>query len=206
VTAPTVARRRYDSTLRKERAEQTRQRIVTAGAELLRRSSIRDWGALTIRAVAERAGVHERTVYRHFPNERALRDAVMQQLESEAGVDLERMRLGDVAGAAARVLRFVSLYPSEPRPPLDATLAATNQRRHRALLAAVEEHTPGWTDGERALPAAMLDALWSVGTYERLVGEWNLDSEDAIRAITWVIEVVEEAVRDERRPAARSRT
>jgi AcrR family transcriptional regulator len=206
VTAPTAARRRYDSTLRKERAEQTRQRIVSAGAELLRGSSIRDWGALTIRAVAERAGVHERTVYRHFPNERALRDAVMQQLESEAGVDLERMQLGDVAGAATRVLRFVSLYPSEPRPPLDPTLAETNQRRHRALLAAVEEHTPEWTAGERALPAAMLDALWAVGTYERLVGEWNLESEDAIRAIAWVIEIVEEAVRGGRRPAARSST
>ena len=46
----------------------------------------------------------------------------------------------------------------------------------------------------------MLDALWAVGTYERLVGEWDLDSEEAIRAITWAIEIVEQAVRDGRRP------
>lgn len=204
MTAPTAARRRYDSTLRKERAEQTRLRIVTAGAELLRGSSIRDWGALTTRAVAQRAGVHERTVYRHFPNERALRDAVMHQLESEAGVDLERMQLGDIADATARVLRFVSSYPCEPRPALDPTLADTNRRRHVALLAAVGEHTPRWTAADRALAASMLDALWAVGTYERLVGEWDLDSEEAIRAITWVIEIVEQAVRDGRRPPARS--
>src|SRR5690606_23228727 len=58
--------RRYDSALRRERALATRARIVTAGCELLQASSLRDWRGVTIRAVAERAGVNERTVYRHF--------------------------------------------------------------------------------------------------------------------------------------------
>ena len=66
-------RRRYDSTRRREQAAETRGRIVTAGTELLQATSIRDWRALTIRAVAERAGVNERTVYRHFGGEQAKR-------------------------------------------------------------------------------------------------------------------------------------
>ena len=201
LTAPPVsARRRYDSTLRRERAAETRARIVAAGAELLRGSSIRDWRALTMRAVAERAGVNERTVYRHFANERALRDAVMQRCEEEAGVDLSDMALGDIADVAARVLRFVSAYPIEPRPPLDPTLAATNERRHDALLAAVAGDSPRWSATDREVAAAMFDALWAVDNYERLVGEWGLDAEQAIRGMTWVIELVAEAVRDGRRP------
>src|SRR5207302_3840377 len=92
--APT--RRRYDNTLRRERAGQTRDRIVGAGAELLHESSIRDWRALTIRAVADRAGVNERTVFRHFANERALRDAVMQRLEQQAGIDLTQLGLDGI--------------------------------------------------------------------------------------------------------------
>ena len=96
-------RRRYDSTLRRERATQTREDIVAAGADLLHGSSIRDWQALTIRAVAERAGVHERTVYRHFGNERSLRDAVMRRLEQDAGIDLAQMRLEDIADVTARI-------------------------------------------------------------------------------------------------------
>lgn len=199
-TKPAPARRRYDNTLRRERAKQTRTRVVAAGAELLQTSSIRDWDALTIRAVAERAGVNERTVYRHFANERTLRNAVMQHLEVLAGVDLDRMRLDDVGDIAARVLRFVSSYPMEPRPALEPTLAATNQRQHDALLAAVGEETPDWTESERVLAAAMFDALWKVETYERLMGEWALAPEHAIDGITWVIELVEEAVRDGRRP------
>jgi AcrR family transcriptional regulator len=203
-TTPAPARRRYDSTLRRERAAATRARIVTAGAELLRGSSIRDWRAVTMRAVAERAGVNERTVYRHFANERALRDAVMLQLQNDAGVDLEHMQLDDIADVTAHTLRFVSSYPMAPRPDLDPTLAATNRRRHDALLAAVTDGAPRWPQADRELAAAMFDALWAVDNYERLVGEWELDPEQAIRAMTWVIELVEEAVRDGRRPPRRA--
>ena len=47
----------------------------------------------------------------------------------------------------------------------------------------------------------MFDVLWSVASYERLVVDWQLDREQAIRGITWVIGLVEEAVRKGRRPS-----
>ena len=199
-TKPARSRRRYDNTLRRAGAAQTRTRIVAAGAELLQGSSIRDWDALTIRAVAERADVNERTVYRHFANERTLRNAVMQHLEAAAGVDLSQICLADVADVAARVLRFVSAYPIESPPVLDPTLAATSQRQHDALLGAVGDEAPSWSASDRLLAAAMLDALWKVQTYERLVGEWALDPEPAIDGVTWVIGLVEDAIREGRRP------
>lgn len=202
-TPPLRARRRYDSTLRRARAGQTRDRILTAGAELLRGSSIRDWKGLTIRAVAERAGVHERTVYRHFANERALRDAVMHRLEQDAGVELEHMRLEDIAAVTERILQHVSAYPLDPRPPLDSTLAEAKRRQQEALLAAVAEHTEQWPAEDRELAAAMFDVLWAVASYERLVVNWGLDREEAIGGIRWVIGIVEEAVRAGRRPTHR---
>ncbi len=197
-----TGRRQYDNSLRRERAAHTRERIVTAGAELLRSSSIRDWGAVTIRAVADRAGVNERTVYRHFANERALRDAVMQRLEEDAGVDLAWMNLDGIAAATARIFQHVSAYPLEPHPPLDPTLVEANRRQHDALLAAVEQETPGWPADDRTLAAAMFDVLWAVGSYERLVVDWDLDREQAIRAVTWVIGLLEAAVRRGSRPPA----
>jgi AcrR family transcriptional regulator len=194
------ARRPYDSALRRERAAQTRERIVTAGAELIRGSSIRDWRGLTIRAVAARAGVNERTVYRHFANERVLRDEVMHYLEQEVGVDLDRMRLEDIAGAAARIFEHVSAYPLDRRRPLDPTLIEANRRQHDALLAAVERDATRWPEIDRTLAAATLDVLWSVASYERIVVDWQLEHDDAIRAFTWVIGLVEEAIREGRRP------
>jgi AcrR family transcriptional regulator len=194
------ARRPYDNTLRRERAAQTRDRIVLAGAELLREFGVRDWGALTVRAVAGRAGVNERTVFRHFANEKELRDAVMLRLEGEAGIDLTKLRLEGITDATARIFRHVAAYPRGARPDLDPTLAEASQRQHAALVNAVERHTAGWTSEDRVLAAAMFDVLWAVSSFERLVAEWHVDPEDAIRAVSWVIGLVQQAIAADRRP------
>ncbi len=201
MSAPVRARRCYDSRLRLQRAAETRERIVAAGSELLHGSPIRDWRALTVRAVAQRAGVNERTVYRHFVNERGLRDAVMHRLEQEAGIDLAGLRLEDVAEAAARIFEHVSSYPLQPRPPLDPTLTEAGQRQRKALFGAVAARTARWPEADRVVAAAMFDVLWSIASYERLVVDWQLDREQAIRGISWVIRLVEEAVREGRRPS-----
>jgi AcrR family transcriptional regulator len=192
--------RPYDRTLRRQRAGETRERIITAGSELLHLSSVRDWQDLTVRAVANRAAVNERTVYRYFGNERGLRDAVMHRLEEEAGIDLTGMGLDDIADMAARIFEHVSSYPLEPRPPLDPTLTDANQRQRDALLDAVAATTDRWTEEDRLVAAAMFDVLWSVASYERLVADWHIDDKRAIQAITWVIGLLEEAVRTGRRP------
>jgi AcrR family transcriptional regulator len=201
LSAPVRVRRCYDSRLRLQRAAETRDRIVAAGSELLHGSPIRDWQGLTVRAVAERAGVNERTVYRHFVNERGLRDAVMHRLEEEAGIELAGLRLEDVADAAARIFEHVSSYPLEPRPPLDPTLSEAGLRRRNALLGAVAARSAGWPEADRVVAAAMFDVLWSVASYERLVVGWQLDRKQAIRGISWVIRLLEEAVRKGRRPS-----
>ena len=188
------ARRSYDSTLRRQRAAETRERIIAAGSELLHGSSVRDWHGLTIRAVAERAGVNERTVYRHFTNEQGLHDAVMQQFENEAGIDLRGMQLEDVADVTTRIFGHVSSYPTDARQPLDPTLLDAKQRQHDALLTAVSARAGAWSDGDRRMAAAVLDVLWGVASYERMVVDWQMDPAEATRGISWVIELIRQAI------------
>ena len=195
-------RRRYDSPLRRQRASETRDRIVAAGCELLQESSIRDWRGLTMRAVAERAGVNERTVYRHFANERGLRDAVMHRLEEQAGIDLTSLRLGDIAGVAGRIFATLSSHPLPTRPSLDPTLREASARQREALLRALTPETETWSDADRWVAAALFDVLWGVGPYERLVAEWQLEPDQAVAGITWVIGLIEDAVRQGRGPSA----
>ncbi len=175
---------------------------MTAGAEILHGQPIWNWGALTVRSVARGAGVNERTVYRYFANERALRDAVMAEMEQEAGVDLGELELDDLQRFATQILEFVSSFPLEPRTPADPTLVSTGQRQRDALLAAVGPLTEQWPAGDRVIAAAMLDVLWSLGTYERLVADWGLDQADSIRAVTWTIGLVQDAIADGRRPGS----
>jgi AcrR family transcriptional regulator len=196
------ARRRYDSTLRQQRASETRDRIVTAGCDLLSASAIRDWRGLTMRAVAKRAGVNERTVYRHFANERGLRDAVMHRLEQEAGIDLDGLQLEGIADAAGRIVTVIASHPLERHAPLDPTLTATGRRQREALLRALAPHTAGWTEADRSVAAAMFDVLWGVAAYERLAVDWELDRDGAIAGITWAIGLLDDAVRRGRSPGA----
>jgi AcrR family transcriptional regulator len=198
----THRRRRYESPLRRQRAAETRDRIVSAGAELLHGFPVWNWRALTVRAVAARAGVNERTVYRHFASERELRDAVLGRLEDEAGVDLDGVALGDLQPLAARVLGYVASFPLEPRTVRDATQLAAHRRQREALLGAVAPATAHWPDGDRLVAAGMLDVLWSVTSYERLVADWGLAPDDAIRGVTWVIGLVEDAIRAGRLPVS----
>jgi AcrR family transcriptional regulator len=202
VNDPARQTRPYDSPVRRQRAAETRDRIVAAGAELLHESPVWNWRELTVRAVAERAGVTERTVYRHFATERDLRDAVLARLEDEAGVDLEGLRLEDVSAVTTRTFEYVSSFPLEPRTPSDATTKAASERLRSALLGAVAPSTRDWPEDDRTLAAATLDVLWSLASYERLVAGWGLDPQDAITAVTWAIGLVEDAIRQGHRPTA----
>ena len=60
--------------------------------------------------------------------------------------------------------------------------------------------TPGWTEEDRAIVAAVLDVVWNIPTYERLRTAWELDPTDAARAASWFVGLVERAVREGERP------
>jgi AcrR family transcriptional regulator len=200
VTGPARAIRPYDSPLRRAQAASTRDRIIDAASGLLRDTSIRNWRSLTIRAVAEKAGVNERTVYRYFSNERGLRDAVMGHMEREAGIELSGLRLEDIAEVARRIFTQVSSFHFEPKPPLEPTLTEAGLRQREALHHALAPWTEGWAAQDAAAVAGLLDVLWSVGAYERLIADWQLDPERAVDVLTWAIGLVAGSVRGGDRP------
>jgi AcrR family transcriptional regulator len=193
-------RRRYDSPVRRQQVADTRERIVAAGSDLVHGFESWDWRALTVRSVAERAGVSERTVYRHFHDERALHEAVMGRLQEEVEVSLDEISLDGFGALAGRVYDYLASFSVHPRPLRDPTFAAIDDARRDALVGAVESATVGWDPAERAIVAAVLDVVWNIPTYERLRTAWDLDPEQAARAATWFVGLVERAVRAGDRP------
>jgi AcrR family transcriptional regulator len=194
------AKRRYDSPLRRQQAAETRERIVAAGASLVHGYVAWDWTNLTAQAVGERAGISERTVHRYFPTERKLRDAVLQRLYEESGVELDDLELGQFADVTARLFNYLSTFSTAPATVDDPSLASMDQQRRDALLKSVVRATPDWSDRDRTSAAAVLDILWNQPPYERLIMAWGFDNERATAAITWVIGLIEEAIREGRRP------
>jgi AcrR family transcriptional regulator len=200
-------RRVYDSPLRRQRAAETRQKIVEAGARIVHQLPSWDWSSVTFRAVAEQAGVGERTVYRYFPTERHLHDAVMQHLEEEAGVSYEGMTLQSVASVASRVFGSLPSVSAAPQtsPVPGPTFEAEDDRRREALRSAVTDAAPHWTPAQREALAAALDVIWGVPSFERLVDSWHLDRAHAAAVIGWLIDLMVQAVADDIRPPDRPR-
>jgi len=195
-----TSRRSYNSPARQQAAAATRQRIIDAGAQLVREFTTWDWDELTFRAVAERAGVSERTVYRHFPTERHLHDAIMGRLEDEAGIAYEDVELDNLAEVTARVFTSLRRFAIKDTigTPHGPAFVGAEAKRHDALdRAVVAPHLP---DAQRRALAGLLDVLWSPPTYERLVGAWNLENTEAVDAIQWLITKVIAAVENNEAP------
>jgi AcrR family transcriptional regulator len=187
--------RTYDSPVRRERTAETRERIVDAGSALVHELSSWDWRGITVRAVAQRAGVHERTVYRHFATESELRGAVLQRLIEESGVTVEGMRLDDLPGHVDQLFRYLASFsaPQAERP--DRALADLDERRTSALLATVRDSATGLAESDQRLVAALIDVLWGLPTFRRLIDDWGLDVGEAARSVGWLLDLLSEAVR-----------
>ncbi|MCU1603354.1 MAG: regulatory protein TetR [Frankiales bacterium] len=189
----TTASRRYDSPARRRQQEQTRERILDAAVEIAREQDDWDWHGLTYRAVAERAAVGERTVYRHFATSEDLHDAAMRRLIAAAGISYDDMTLDDVALLARRFFRALPRF--RVRPPASGGPAAqqADRRRREAVLRAVSAETSDEALARRS--AAVLDVLSTQAAYERFVGTWGMSPKQAGEAVTWVVDLLGQELR-----------
>ena len=197
-------RRQYNSPLRQQQSAETRERIVAAGADLVHSLPVWDWKSLTARAISERAEVSERTVHRYFPTERKLRDAVLQRLVEESGIQLDSLKLEDFGQITAGLLGYLSSFDASRSMANveDPSLLSADQMRCKALLRAVAEASPAWPRQDQEAAAALLDLSWSPPPYERLITAWDFDHARAVEAITWLIGLIEEAIRHGKRPGS----
>jgi AcrR family transcriptional regulator len=196
----TTEKRKYHSPLRQQQAAETRQRIVAAGTELVHGFQSWDWKNLTARAVGERAGVSERTVQRYFPSERALRDAVLQGLVEESGVDLNNLNLSGFDDVVINMFNYLSSFAVEPDLSVDPSQTKMDERRKEALFEAVVDATPNWSREERQMVAAILDMLWQPSTHDRFRQAWDLDDERFTRVTRWFTALIQSALGEGSKP------
>jgi AcrR family transcriptional regulator len=115
MTEDVKPRRRYESRLRRQQAEQTRQAILAAAGPLFRE---RAYAATTMTAIAEEAGVVVETIYRNFGGKQALFREVVEAV---------------LAGGTAR-----AAIPVEERPAIRAVIEEPDPRRQIVLYVATQ--------------------------------------------------------------------
>jgi AcrR family transcriptional regulator len=186
--------RSYNSRLRQEQAEATRERIVAAMADILAEDGRIE--AATNRAVAARAGVTEITVYRHFPNREALLRGLWEHLNRRNGATIgmpqsEAEIVGKVGAlfatfdaAPAHILASLTTeHGREMRSSLD-------ELRRTAFLDALEDAAKALAPEDRAKAAGVIQLLYSAYAWLSLREQWGLVGQDAADAAGWAIETL----------------
>jgi AcrR family transcriptional regulator len=193
----------YQSPLRAEQKEATRQRILSAAGKLMEDRGLEEF---SFASIAKEAGVKERTVYRHFPTKTAL-------IESLCGWFQKRVHYGDFARTEAELLaKPQQIFPGfEENEQLARALWSSPQGR-AFRLSDVEERKAGIkaaiADAVRGLPprqarwiAAAIHALLSSATWQSMKDYWNLSGEEAGKASSMAMELILNAVRANVAPA-----
>jgi AcrR family transcriptional regulator len=190
-----------DGTLRDAHKRATRTRIVRAVADLVAEAHP---AAVSVPAVAKRAGVGVATVYRYFPTKAALLDASAMVLGDDGKVaSLESYptsfdELTDVlADQFASIARNIGLARNQLASPLGRQLRQVRwEAKQLAVTKALEGSgiDPASPEGQRF--AAVADVLTSSTAVLELHDKAGIPIDVAADHVLWALSVLERATKE----------
>jgi AcrR family transcriptional regulator len=188
VTVPT--------SLREQHAEATRERILSAVADLLERGEAEE---LTVPGVAEASGVSLRTIYRYYPSREQLLEAAGRWI----GDELLRHPYPRTLDEVAELFR-VGCRDFDERPGLVRALAlsqlgqSVRGYRRRERLEAIGQalrREIGLPADELRRAEAVLAYLHNMLAYTSLRDESGLAGEEIGEALAWAIKTLVDDLR-----------
>lgn len=192
--------RKYESPLRQRQSERTRGLILDALSKLLKTYDIDE---ISMRLLAQHAGVAQQTIYRHFPDRPALITALRTRAVQQnphpydgPSASLEewasRMETGfqDADEYFLAEVTANALLNADPR-----RLANKPQDRARIFWAAVARTFPDLNEEDRARAAALIRVLGSTQTWLRMREEFGLDGSVSGPLVKWAIMVLIREIR-----------
>lgn len=188
--------RSYHSPLRERQTRQTRQLLLEAAADEIVSNGQRE---MTMAAIAKRAGVSERTVYRHFPDRQALLDGLTEWVDAEitdrlgrSFEDSDDFTLEELIEQARRV--FVTM--EEIGKPAEAMVIASQAggpqahrhiRRSRMFEELFDRELAHVPPSLRRKAFAVTRELFGSQTWFALTRELGLTAEEAGDAVAMAI-------------------
>lgn len=175
--------------LRDEQRTSTRERIVEAMAELVREQQTTD---VPLTAVAARAGIGERTLYRHFATKAELTEGLFGWLSRGAN------ELPFEAGSEALVDRAASFFAAyEQQIEVLRALASTQavgagralraEARRETVRKALEAELDGVPEPRRTQAMAAVHLLTSSDAFLHAKDFWDLDAAEVAASSRWAV-------------------
>jgi AcrR family transcriptional regulator len=191
--------RTYTSPLRERQAQQTRDMILDSLTDLLETSRTDE---VTTRALAEAAGVSQRTVYRHFPDRDALLAGLTDRLTASDGGarpvppesidDVPAMAIELMAGLDEHhvLARAEALFNADPRRFSPAT-----RENSEGFTEMITGSFPELGAREQVQLAAVFRCLLSAQAWLRMREEFGVPGVESGPVVAWVLETLISQIR-----------
>lgn len=186
--------------LKERQAEATRQLIVETSVELLESAGV---GELTVRSVAKRAGMSERTIFRYFTTRDIFLDAV-------AKAALESFHRPPPPSTIKELLDFPArLYRCfEDRSPIVIAILHTDiydrvrkwstSDRWDATKRLIDEHAPHRTARERKAASTNVNYYLSASTWHYFRYNFKLSAKETVVCASSAARVIVEDICSDR--------
>ncbi|MFN7135011.1 MAG: TetR/AcrR family transcriptional regulator [Myxococcales bacterium] len=197
----TAAKRRpYDNRLRQEQAHLTRQRILDAVTKLV---SAGELEGLSVAQIAERAGVSEPTIYRHFGSREQLYSELDEHIRDQIGLPVMETELDGLPHVAAKLFRQFQVNAPLLRAALRSGIARdiraqAKPKRHQKVREALARYTPHLPAPEADALAGVYRVLVSWEAWDRLTGELGVEPELAGEAVAWALTALNARLQEDR--------
>jgi AcrR family transcriptional regulator len=197
--------RTYNSPLREEQMEQTRERILETMAELLADEA----AEITVAIVAERARISTRTAYRYFPTREALFDAFNDWMRGKFKQPPMPSSVAELPQTAAALVRYFESNERLMRASRSLPHRELRKRRKveqiKAMTKGVAEAAPNLDPETVRRRAAILLHLIGSDSWLSLRDHWGFTPEQVTEAVQWAVRALEEQLLAEDHRAAKKR-
>jgi AcrR family transcriptional regulator len=189
--------RPYQSPLREAQAALTRERILMAAKDYLERHDIEK---LTLRHLAELAGVSPPTVYAHFATVDDLAAAFFAWVKPRVALDRPLPRLERLGEMPKELFPNYEAYGAllrnlMNRPSWDRQRIADSGERHGGWIAAVGESLPHLSAEQRRRGALAIAAFWTPTIWRWLIDTCGFAPKEAEQVASWAIDALAQALK-----------
>lgn len=180
--------RTYESAIRREQVDATRQRILAAVGALLDQNPEH---AFSLDEVASAAGISRRTIFRYFATKEELIDAFWLHINASSGAGFPRseedlvcrpVELFESLESVAGVVRASHLSAAGYAMRLRA-----GEERRAAFRTCLADVTAGMPPEEAVKLEAVIQLLYSATAWLTFKDYWGLSGREGGEAVSWAI-------------------
>lgn len=191
--------KRYESPLRTEQVQATRERILAAVRTILEQNP---HSLLGFDELAAASGVNRRTIFRHFPTKEALLDAFWSSINASLGVRFWPEREEDLTDLPPDL--FASLDAIEGIVRASHASGAgremrlqANLERQRAFQDSLSQIVEGMEPKAARQLEAVVQLLFSATAWQTMKDYWGFTGREAGEAAAWAIRALLDAAKSQ---------